>query len=180
MKRLFIALDIPDTIRPFLYRRGCSLPYAKAVPEEQIHLTLRFIGEVEGGLFLDIRQALQAVQSSCFDLAIQGAGHFPPRGKPRVVWAGVRPADPVTRLKRKIDGCLQECGITPDKRKFSPHITLARLNDTPVRRVSEFLADNALLSFDAFRVDQFHLYSSRLHAKGAVHTLEASYGLGEG
>ncbi len=110
-------------------------------------------------------------------MKIQGVGHFPPRGKPRVVWAGVRPVEPIQALKRKIDACLQTCQLVPDKRKFSPHITLARLKDTPVKRVTEFLAGNAFLDFEEFEANSFYLYSSKLTPKGAIHTLEASYPL---
>lgn len=177
MIRLFIALPVPKEIKPFLHRMGCSLPYAKPVPEEQIHLTLRFIGDVEGAGFLDIKQSLTTVTVNSFGMTIQGVGHFPPRGKPRVVWAGVRPVEPIQTLKRRIDTCLKTCGLAPDKRKFSPHITLARLKGTPIKRVTEFLADNSFVYFDEFQIKSFQLYSSRLTQKGAIHTLEATYPL---
>lgn len=177
MIRLFIAIPVPRNIRLILSRMGESLPYARAVPEEQLHLTLRFIGDVEGTTFLDLRESLKKLPAPSFDLSIQGVDHFSSRGKPRVIWAGVRPAEPVVQLKRRIDNCLKTCSIANDKRKYSPHITLARLKDTPVRRVSEFLAGNAFLHFDAFKVDSFHLYSSKLTQKGAIHTLEAAYPL---
>ncbi len=175
MIRLFTAIPIPKDIRPMLHRMGCCLPKAKAVPEEQIHLTLRFIGEVESKSFLDIQDTLSAVSGAAFSLGIQGVGHFPPRGKPRVLWAGVQQVEQVAQLKRKVDACLATCGIAPDKRKFSPHITFARLNNTPLKRVTEFLAGNSFLHFQEFDVDRFHLFSSRLLPKGAVHTLEAVY-----
>ncbi len=156
---------------------GASLPGARAVPEEQIHITLRFIGEVDGTTFLDIKEILEKVHVSEFTLGIAGVGHFPPRGKPRVIWAGLQPTEELVKLKRQIDTRLIECGIAPDTRKFSPHITLARLNTTHLKRVTEFLAGNAFLRFDDFGVSAFHLYSSKLSHKGAVHTLEASYSL---
>lgn len=177
MIRLFIALPIPQEIRPFLHRIGSSLPYAKPVPEEQIHLTLRFIGDVEGSQFIDIKQSLSSVTAASFRMSIQGVGHFPPRGKPRVIWAGAQPAKKIQSLKKKIDTCLRTCKLDPDKRKFFPHVTLARLKDTPVKRVSEFLAGNAFLHFDEFEANCFQLYSSKLTPKGAIHTLEASYSL---
>lgn len=177
MIRLFTAIPIPQDIRPLLHRMGCSLPMARAVPDEQIHLTLRFIGEVESNRYLDIKENLSFVSGSSFSLEIQGVGHFPPRGKPRVLWAGVQPVEKVAQLKRKIDVCLARCEIGPDKRKFSPHITFARLYDTPLKRVTEFLAGNSFLQFHKFDVDCFHLLSSRLLPKGAVHTLEAVYPL---
>lgn len=177
MMRLFIALPIPKNMRAMLHRMGCSLPSAKPLPEEQVHLTLRFIGDVEGSTFLDIKEGLTSVHSPSLDLVIQGVGHFPPRGKPRVIWAGVQPVEPVIKLNRKVNSCLKSCGVAPDTRKFSPHITLARLKNTPVKRVTEFLVNNAFLNFPEFNIECFHLYSSRLSSKGAVHTLESTYAL---
>ncbi len=177
MIRLFTAISLPDQIRSQLHGMGRSLPGARPVPEEQIHLTLRFIGEVEGSIFKDIRENLHSVQTPPFQTAIQGVGHFPPRGKPRVVWAGVQPAEPLISLKRKIDTCLISCGLAPDNRKFSPHVTLARLNNPPMQRLTSFLAGNAFLGFEEFAVNSFQLYSSKLSNKGAIHTLEEEYPL---
>ena len=156
---------------------GRSLPGARPVPEEQIHITLRFIGEVEGSLLQDIQESLSSVSASSFHLGIQGVGHFPPRGKPRVIWAGLSPTDTLRILKQRIDSNLQQCGITSEQRKFSPHVTLARLNNCPLRRVTEFLAGNSFLTFDEIQIQSFNLYSSKLTQKGAVHTLEHSYQL---
>lgn len=177
MIRLFVAIDIPRQIRSQLHAMGRSLPGVRPVAEEQIHLTLRFIGEVEGSIFKDIREELAAVASPALTMGVKGIGHFPPRGRPRVLWAGVQPADPLIRLKRRIDTALIKCGIAPDSRKFAPHITIARISSCPLKRITSFLAGNAFLSFDSFSVDSFHLYSSKLSSKGAAHTLEASYPL---
>lgn len=180
MIRLFTAVPIPIVIRQQLHAMGRSLPGARAVPEEQIHITLRFIGEVEGTLFKDIKENLSNISLSPFSTAIQGVGHFPPRGKPRVIWAGLQPTDQLIKLKRKIDTCLIECGLAPDNRKFTPHVTLARLNNPPMQRITSFLAGNAFLKFEEFDVHHFHLYSSKLASKGATHTLEADYPLDTG
>lgn len=177
MIRLFTAVPIPIPICQQLHAMGRSLPGARAVPEEQIHVTLRFIGEVEGTVFKDIKENLSSINASPFNLAVQGVGHFPPRGKPRVIWAGLQPTEPLVKLKRRIDTCLIECGLAPDNRKFSPHITLARLNKPPMDRITRFLAGNAFLKFEEFEVNHFHLYSSKLTNKGAAHTLEAEYPL---
>jgi len=177
MIRLFTAVPIPDQFKVFLHEMGRGLPGAKPVAPEQMHITLRFIGEVEGGLFKDIREELAAVECCAFPLAIRGVGHFPPRGRPRVVWAGLEPTEELKRLKRKIDTRLISCGLPPDNRKFAPHITLARLNTTSLGRITSFLAGNAFVEFDEFMVDSFHLYSSKLSAKGAQHFLEGNYPL---
>lgn len=178
MIRLFIAIDPPPDIRSYIKDLGRGIPGARPVPEEQIHLTLHFLGEVEGTLFKDIRESLLEVKKDPFSLQISGVGHFPPRGKPRVIWAGVTPTDEIIRLQKRVGKELLACGVALEKRKFSPHITLARLHNSPLQRVSEFLSGNSFLKSPPFTVDSFHLFSSQLGRNGALHTLEESYLLG--
>ncbi len=178
MIRLFIAVELPPDIRSYIKDLGRGIPGARPIREEQIHLTLNFLGEVEGTMFKDIRECLLKVKKNPFPIQISGVGHFPPRGKPRVLWAGVTPADEVIRLKKRVDKELLTCGLKMDKRKFIPHITLARLRDSPIQRVTAFLAGNSFLKTPEFTVDSFHLFSSRLGRNGAIHTLEESYELG--
>ncbi len=177
MPRLFIAIDIPETLRTLLHTMGRGIPGARPVGTDQIHLTLRFIGEVDGGLAEDIREALADIRTGPFALTVHGVGHFPPRGAPRVLWAGLDPSDELLLLRNRIERRLIACGLAPEPRKFSPHITLARLKGSPLRRVGEFLAGNSLLHPDGFTVDHFLLYSSRLIKSGAVHTIEGHYPL---
>lgn len=177
MIRTFIAIPVPQKITPFLHAMGGSLPGAKAVPPEQIHITIRFIGEIEWLLFQDIMESLHQVKQEKFQIAIKGVGHFPPRGKPRVLWAGLNEKNNISQLKNRIDRQLKSCGIPPDSRKFSPHVTFARLKSTSLQRVTEFLSGNAFLEFDEFTVSEFHLYSSKLNNKGAIHTIEEKYPL---
>ncbi len=177
MIRLFIAVPLPEKIRSSLHAMGRSLPGARPVPPEQIHITLRFIGEVEGSIFRDIKENLSTILAPAFSLVIQGVGHFPPRGKPRVIWAGLHPTDNLRILKRKIDSNLQQCGIAVEKRKFSPHVSLARLKTCPIKRVTEFLAGNSFLTSEELQITSFNLYSSKLVQKGAIHTLEQNYPL---
>lgn len=177
MIRLFIAVPLPQPVRYILHSMGRGLPGSRPVPEDQMHLTLRFIGEVEGSLSKDIQESLENVTHPCFTMRIKGVGHFPPRGKPRVIWAGISPTDKILDLRNKIERQLTACGLESEKRKFAAHVTLARLNDTPLKRVGEFLAGNSFLEFDEFSVDCFHLFSSKLTPKGAIHSLEQSYHL---
>ncbi len=177
MIRLFTAIPLPLLVRSSLHAMGRSIQRARPVPEDQIHITLRFIGEVEGSRVHDIKMSLSSVQLSPFSLAVQGVGHFPPRGKPRVVWAGLNPVDQLCVLKKRIDSSLKHCGIPPEQRKYSPHVTLARLKNTPLKRVTEFLAGNSFLAFEELQICSFDLYSSKLTQKGAVHSLEQSYEL---
>lgn len=177
MIRLFVALR-PDTdTRRLLCGLGSSIPGARTVPEEQLHLTLRFIGEVDGAMLHDIRNNLSSIIAPPITMSVRGVGHFPPRGTPRVLWAGVEPAGDVIILRNKVNRTLYECGIAPEQRKFHSHITLARLNNSPTVRVARFLAGNSLLQTPQFTVDLLTLFSSTLSPKGAIHTVEAEYQL---
>lgn len=177
MIRLFIAIPIDTDIRKKLSNLGGTIPGASPVPEEQVHLTLRFIGEVESNLFHDVKERLHELKSDPLDLCIQGSGHFPPRGNPRVIWAGVKPAGDVIILRNRVNTILSRCGIAPEHRKFYAHITLARLTNSPPERVADFLAGNALLQSPSFTVDRVNLYSSKLTPDGAIHRIEGSYPL---
>ena len=177
MIRLFVAIDIPEAIRMEVEGMGRSIPQARLVPTDQLHLTLKFIGEVEGSRFLDIQDALKEIIVPKFSLSLKGVGTFPPRGIPRVLWAGVEPVEQTVALRNAIERTLAVINIARDKKKFTPHLTLARLRNGPIRHLQQFLAGNAFFQTPEFPVESFHLYSSKLTGKGALHTIECSYGL---
>jgi len=177
MYRLFTAIDLPADIVAQLQSICYGLPGAKWVQAEQMHLTLRFIGEVDGGMLRDIKEALAEIKAPAFFLEVKGLGFFPPRKTPRVLWAGVEPVQEAGGLRNRIENVLVRMGLEPEGRKYSPHITLARLHDAPLARVSRFLAGNGLFSAGPFPVSEFHLYSSQLTPKGAFHAIESSYPL---
>jgi 2'-5' RNA ligase len=177
MIRLFVAIDIPKAIRMEVEGMGGLIPNARPVPVDQLHLTLKFIGEVEGSRFLDIQDTLGEIFLPKFSLALKGVGTFPPRGIPHILWVGVEPAERTIPLRNSIVKTLAVINIPRDKKKFTPHLTLARLKNCPIHRLQEFLAGNAFFQSPEFAVDNFHLYSSKLTQKGALHTHERSYPL---
>jgi 2'-5' RNA ligase len=179
MPRLFIAIDLTGTMKKNLETIFFGIPGARWVALDQLHLTVRFIGEVDGALFLDIKNTLEEISISPFDIQLKGVGHFPPRGTPRVIWVGLGKSESVQLLRKKIDGALLRIGIEPEGRKFSPHITLARLKNTPLQKVADFLSANGLFSQKPFQIDDFKLYSSTLTPKGAIHKVERVYYLNE-
>ena len=176
-KRLFVAIDPPAEIRQQLAFLCCGLPDARWTPPEQLHLTLCFIGEVSGTAFLDIKEALGEIKAPPLDLRLQGVGFFPFRGQLRVVWAGLEKSEPLLALQRKITTRLFQLGLEPENRKFSPHITLARLHQTPPARVGRYLQEHGLFASAEFAVHAFSLYSSVLGRNGATHLVERDYGL---
>ena len=177
MPRLFVAIDFPEAVRERLATLAGGVPGARWVPAEQIHLTLRFIGEVDRGRFDDIAEALAGIDARGFPARVKGVGHFPPRGAPRVLWAGIEDGAGPTHLHGKIEAVLARLGVAPDRRKFHPHVTLARLRGAPLGRVRDFLAMHAGFASEPVAVSTFHLYSSLLGAGGAIHRIEASYAL---
>lgn len=179
MKRIFLALRLNEIAISLLKNLGGTVPGARPVPTDQIHLTLRFIGEVDGSLFKDIRERLLDIESPGVTLHIRGVGHFPPRGVPKVLWAGIEPSSGLMMLRNRVNSLLRQCGVEPDTRKFHPHITLARLKNTSSGKVAKFLAENHDLAVPPFQVNELTLFSSILSSKGAVHTVEHSYPLGK-
>jgi len=173
--RLFVAIDLPEAVKERLSMISCGLPGARWVKSEQLHLTLRFIGEVDGDRFLDIREGLAEVSCASFPMQLQGVGFFPPRKKPRVVWVGLDKNEQLIRLRNRIESVLVQAGLEPEKRKFAPHITLARLNNTPASKVGRFFEQHSLFFSPLFQVNEFSLYSSVLNAKGAKHFVEQEY-----
>ena len=178
MPRLFVALDLPDSVKRSLEPLARGLGDVRWTLSDQQHLTLRFIGEVGNGAVPEVVEALATVPAVPFELSLEGLGHFPPRGEPRVLWVGVQKSAELARLKRRIDRALEQAGIPPDGRKFAPHVTLARVRDplSPTR-LGTYLMRHNLYRSAPFHVSSFHLYSSWLRADGAEHQLEASYEL---
>jgi 2'-5' RNA ligase len=177
MIRLFVAIDLPPDVKEHLAAICYGLAGARWIDLDQLHLTLRFIGEVDGSLYLDIKEILSTVKTKPFSLQLKGVGHFPPRKEPRVIWVGVEKNEALPRLRAKIETTLVKEGLPPEGRKYSPHITIARLKNTATVKVGNFMAANSLFASEPFPVEKFYLYSSKLTPKGAIHIIEASYPL---
>ena len=179
MIRLFVAVDLPASVRRELASLCVGVPAAKWVRPEQMHLTVRFIGEVDGGRFEDIAMGLGGIVLPEMELQVAGVGSFGDRRGANVLWAGATPVEAVTRLHDKIESRLARIGVERDRRKFHPHVTLARLNGARDHRVAKFLGDNAGFTTPPFVAREFGLYSSFLAQSGAIHRLEAAYSLDE-
>ena len=175
MKRLFVAIDLPEEVKNAVAAIGRDLPGARHVTREQLHLTLRFIGEVDDEMLNAIRTALTEVTGTSFPLTLRGVGHFPPGKQPRVLWVGLEKSAPLLELQQEVEQALNKAGIPPEERNFSPHLTLARLKETPPDKVAHL--EERYRDFDAgtFPVAEFYLYSSTLTRAGAIHMREATY-----
>ena len=174
MHRLFVALRPPEDIRDLLIDAMDDSPELRWVGDDNLHLTLRFIGEVERPLADDIALALSRVRSERFELRIAGVGIFEQRNG-GALWAGVQPKEPVAALAAKVERACVAAGLEPERRAFHPHVTLARWNRREAKAAQLFLERNRALASGAFAVDRFILYESRLSRHGAHYEEVAGY-----
>jgi len=144
--------------------------------EEQLHLTLRFAGEVDTPLANDLADRLGTLTCPPFPLAIRGVGHFERKGHPRAVWAGIAPSPELEVLQRKVERACQEVGLEPEHRRFTPHVTLARLNSAS-GPIAPFLLARSGLASAPFTVDGFTLYESHLGETGSIYEPVVRYPL---
>jgi RNA 2',3'-cyclic 3'-phosphodiesterase len=175
MPRLFVAIDLPEELKSAVAAFAHELPSAKWVSPEQLHLTLRFIGETDQLTFSAIKENLSRISFPCFTLSVCGVGHFPPGRRPRVIWLGLDPCTALSDLARQVETAVVEATLPPEDRPFSPHITLARMKECVPTAVERFEKANAGFTFPPFQVKEFILYSSLLTRSGAIHTKEAIF-----
>lgn len=176
MHRLFVALRPPPEIRSALAATMVGIPGARWQDDDQLHITLRFIGEVDRPLAEDIAASLGAIHHPPLDLAVSGVGTFDRRGRVHSLWAGIRPREGIAALHRKLDAAMIRLGLPPEGRAYTPHVTLARLNRAAAP-VAPWLAAHAGLSLAPFTATHFMLYESTLATEGARYDAVARYPL---
>lgn len=174
MIRLFVAIELPFPVRDTLLAAMGGVAGARWQRDDQLHLTLRFIGEVDRHAAADIGAALAAVNFTPFDLAIDGVGSFDRRGRIDALWLGVTPRAPVIDLAKRIDAALARVGLPPETRAFVPHVTVARFG-RDAGSVTGFPAQP--LPALVFQVTSFVLWESRLGHGGAEYSVVERYPL---
>lgn len=177
MIRLFVAVPLPEQIRTQLTMMQSGLQGARWLKPENIHLTLRFIGEARNDLASDIDMALSEITAPAFALELEDVGSFANGKRPHALWAGLAKSEPLSHLQAKIESTLVRTGLAAEERKFSPHITIARLKEMRPNRVEAWVADHAGFRSPPFTVDRFALFSSFLKPEGALYIEETSYPL---
>jgi 2'-5' RNA ligase len=174
--RLFVGLELPDGIRARLLALRAGIDGARWQEDEQLHLTLRFIGEVSETVAEDADSALSGISFTPFDAELRGIGIFGTLGKPRMLWTGGEPADRLGRLHTKIDTSLVRAGLAPETRKYKPHVTLARFRgSTNPDRLGKFLHLHDDLRLPPWPVENFSLFRSHLSHNGAAYEVLARY-----
>jgi 2'-5' RNA ligase len=176
MPRLFTGLEIPAEIGQTLSSLRGGLPGARWIDPENYHVTLRFIGDIDGGIANEIASMLLRVNRKPFEVAVQGLSSFGGK-KPRAVVANVTPSRPLIELQAELERLMQRIGLDPEGRKFTPHVTLARLRDASTQDVADYLSLRGYFPPRVFTASRFVLFSSRASTGGGPYVVEDSYAL---
>lgn len=176
MHRLFIGLRPPLAIREQLLALMDNVENARWQDDDQLHLTLRFAGELEARQADDLAHELERVEMAPFPLTSRGVGHFERKGMPSILWAGVAPSEPLAILHRRVERACRRAGLEPEGRKFAPHITLARLNRS-AGPIGGWLARHGTFATEEWTVEHMTLFESHLTPLGSEYQSVVRYPL---
>jgi RNA 2',3'-cyclic 3'-phosphodiesterase len=179
MPRLFTGLEIPDDVAFDLDLMRGGIMGARWIDRESHHITLRFIGDIDDSLAREIAYELEGVEARPFALRLKGCGVFG-GNKPHALFAGVEENAELRRLQSIHERICQVLGLAPEARKFTPHVTLARLKDPDLQSLHRFIASHNLYKSRVFEVARFVLFSSRPSRGGGPYAVEESYQLQAG
>ncbi len=176
--RLFVALDLPWRLREQLSALAMGLAGVRWVPPENYHITLRFIGEVPRYTAEEIDLALAGLRGRVFDLELAGVGVHEKAGRVTALWVGVARNPALDHMRGKVETALQRIGLPPERRRFAPHVTLARLNEQGAEpRLAAWVQAHNLFRSAPMQVGHLTLFSSQLGGEASVYTAEAEYEL---
>lgn len=179
MIRLFIGVKIPTHIQRQLSTIYGGLPSAKWIEPDMLHLTVKFIGEIDEIVYEDIAELLDDIKTEPFEIKFKGVDFFSVKKTAHTIW--VKPSgnlEPLKRLKQKIDVKLRdELGLPIEDRKFTPHVTIARLKKANMSKVGNYMEWYNLFETSSFTVNEFYTFHSNLLKSGAVYTSMDQYAL---
>jgi RNA 2',3'-cyclic 3'-phosphodiesterase len=176
MLRLFVGIAFPPELKLRLSLLCSGIPKARWVDPGNLHLTLRFIGEISEDVAADVDQALAKLRARRFCLQLAGAGVFGGE-RPRSLWVGVERNPDLIAVRDKIEQALTRLGLPPEPRKYAPHVTLARLHNPPLDKIAEFLAAHAGFRAEPLAIEAFNLIASYPTKSGSVYEDQAAYPL---
>jgi RNA 2',3'-cyclic 3'-phosphodiesterase len=176
MPRLFSGIEIPEAIGYRLSLLRTGLGGARWIDQANYHLTLRFIGDVDGATARDFAANLADIVAPEFSLSLDGLGSFGGK-KPRAIWASVSPCEPLLALQRAHERAARRAGLPPEPRNFTPHVTIASLRGTRPEAVAGYLEQQGGFASQSFLVRRFVLFSSRASIGGGPYVVEADYPL---
>jgi 2'-5' RNA ligase len=178
MPRLFTGLELPPEIVDRLALLRGKLPGARWIDPERYHMTLRFVGDVDDVTARSFASALSEIYFDPFMLKLSGLGSFG-GNKPRALWAGIEPCEPLIRLQKAHERAARRAGLPSEPRNFTPHVTLARLNNTRPQMLADYLSYYGGVMLEPFEVDEFVLFSSRANQGGGPYLVEETYPLND-
>lgn len=176
MPRLFIAVEIGREAALSLSLLRGGLPPARWIDPENYHLTLRFIGDIDTRTADEIVASLDRIERPAFDVSLQGLGVFGSK-KPHSVYAGVSPSPDLERLQGDVDRAVRRLGLPAEAKKFTPHVTLARLRNARAEEVAHYLSTRGGFRTQPFPVRRFCLFSSRDSVGGGPYVMEEAFEL---
>ena len=174
MPRLFTAIEIPEPVRVRLSLMRAPLAGAKWIEAENMHITLRFAGDIDGRTADEFTDFLAGVRARPFAVTIGGLGAFGGRD-PRVLWVGVEAGEPLDALYRAHDRAARAAGLEPEGRAFKAHVTLARMRGARQHAAARFLAENGALRTEPFVATRFVLLSARPGTGGGPYVVEGEF-----
>lgn len=175
--RLYVAIEFPDHILDNLMLLTENLHGFKWVRRNQLHLTLRFLGDVDQHLGRLLIEKLAEIRHSSFQVALSGLGVFPDIHHPRILWVGINANDTLFDLQGKIEQAIIDCGVEPETREFHPHITLSRIKYSRRERLESYMKKHRNFSLETITITSFHLVESKLHQSGSVYQNLKTYSL---
>jgi 2'-5' RNA ligase len=168
--RGFIAINVPasPSLKDVLRTLAGLGRAVRPVAPDNLHLTLKFLGEISASQAKDVGRALHTVCCSCAPVAASlcGLGVFPHPDRPQVVWAGIDPPEPLVALARQIEEALETCGFPREERPFVPHVTIARIKARPPDTLRKLVLDHEATFFGPLRVSEVRLIQSVLGRDG--------------
>jgi 2'-5' RNA ligase len=177
MIRLFVALALPAALKAQIGLLAGGIPGARWVSPENYHLTLRFIGEVESWRAEEVDEALANIRARPFALSLHGLGIFEKAGRISALWVGVERTEALGFLQAKVETALQRIGLEPERKRFAPHVTLARTDRAPPDKLIAHVQAHNLFRAPPVTVESFTLFSSLLGKEQAVYVPEVEYEL---
>lgn len=176
MPRLFVGLELPEMVRMRLGLVRGPLPGAKWIDPENMHITLRFAGDVDNRQADELVGFLDGIEMTPFEVMIREVGAFGGRD-PKVIWAGVEAGSELDQLQRAVERACRSAGLPPEPKSFKPHVTLARLRGASPEVVARFLGSRGSLAIGPITVDRFVLFSSRPRVGGGPYVVESVFPL---
>ncbi|WP_210432119.1 RNA 2',3'-cyclic phosphodiesterase [Iodidimonas gelatinilytica] len=175
MIRLFVGLELPNEVKQSLLAMGSGVDGARWQALDQLHLTLRFIGNLDPVAAQEVRLSLQDLSVPAFSVTLQGMGLFGKPRAPRILYVGGSNPAPLIALHEKIDRRLIRAGLAPERRKYIPHVTLARFKGRSLRAAG-YVAQHMGFSSQAFDMSHITLFQSHLGHEAAAYEVVDRYG----